>query len=78
MFPSHDAPLAPGQRQVLRICTLFFPVLLFAYIAAFFWFRDTHPQRAQSLAGVGLAFMQGVLLAVMVVAGVQLLFGAYL
>ncbi|EYB68243.1 hypothetical protein DEIPH_ctg025orf0090 [Deinococcus phoenicis] len=73
MFPPSDAPLTSGQRFILLILTLFFPVLLVMYIVAFFWFRDTYPQRARSIAGVGLTFMQGVLLVVVVAVAFQFL-----
>ncbi|GBF07764.1 hypothetical protein DAERI_170023 [Deinococcus aerius] len=76
MFPAHDAPLTSGQRFVLLVLTLFFPFLLFVWGLAFFWFRDTYPQRARSIAGVGLTFLQGVLLVAVVVVAVQLLAGA--
>lgn len=72
MFPLHDAPLTSGQRFVLLVLTLFFPFLLFVYALAFFWFRDTHPRRARSIAGVGLTFLQGVLLVVLVAVVFQL------
>lgn len=78
MFPSHDAPLTSGQRFVLLILTLFFPFLLLVYMLAYFWFRDTSPQRARSIAGVGLTFLQGVLLVAVVVVAAQLLVGALL
>lgn len=78
MFPPHDAPLTSGQRFVLLILTLFFPFLLLVYMLASFWFRDTYPQRARGIAGVGLTFLQGVLLVAVVVVAVQLLAGALL
>ncbi|BDP41784.1 hypothetical protein DAETH_17530 [Deinococcus aetherius] len=75
MFPSHDAPLTSGQRFVLLVLTLFFPFLLFVWALAFFWFRDTHPQRARSLAWVGRTFLQGVLLVILIAALFQLAAG---
>ncbi|GAA5512072.1 hypothetical protein Dcar01_00786 [Deinococcus carri] len=73
MFPPYDAPLTSGQRFILLVLTLVFPPLLFVYVVAFYWFRDTYPQRAQSIAGVGFTFMQGVLLVVLLVAVFQFL-----
>ncbi|GAA5531659.1 hypothetical protein [Deinococcus aluminii] len=73
MFPPHDAPLTSGQHFILLVLTLFFPFLLFMYVVAFLWFRDTYPQRARSIAGVGLTFMQGVLLVVVLAVAFQLL-----
>lgn len=75
MLPSHDAPLTSGQRFVLLVLTLFFPPLLFVWALAFFWFRDTSPRRARSIAWVGLTFLQGLVLVILTVGLVQFVGG---
>ena len=75
MFPPYDAPLTSGQRQLLLVLTLFFPILLFVYVAAVLWFRDTHPQRASSITGVGRTYVGAVLLVVMFMAVLQIVLG---
>ena len=75
MFSSEDAPFTSGQKLALLLATLLCPPLLLGWALATLWFRETYPQRARGFAWVGLTFLQGVLLVVVVGVAASLLLG---
>ncbi|ACO45771.1 hypothetical protein DEDE109153_03570 [Deinococcus deserti] len=76
MFPPHDAPLTAHQRLLLLICTLMFPPLLLMHAALAVWFQDSFPQRARSFAWVGLTFLQGLAVIVVLTGAMAFIFQA--
>ena len=57
--PAGDRPLTRGEETALILACLFLTPLI--AIIAFFWWRDSSPQRAQSVAAVARQFFTVIL-----------------